>query len=311
MIHNNAPVSFIMPAYNCADTVVESVESIIQGNLEDGDELIIVNDGSTDGTPRVIQMLASKYDSIKILSHKINRGSAAASRNTGIENAQHQLLFCLDADNLLAPGSIKKLKEFLINTGADAAAFQELWYFSKTFQEITHKWTFRSGEVTLADALSGKFWPGPSGNYLLTKESWRRAGRYHEFVGAGIDSWGFGVRQLATGSKMQVLDGTGYYHRYGHESAWVRDTKSGNTSLKALQMLIPFLDLIDDNDVEYIMSRKGRYTWFKDLEEHPLKLKTGEKGRTGITSQCSPARISVLNLRGRMRAAARVLLKGQ
>ena len=36
-------ISFIMPAYNCADTIEESVDSIFNGNFTDGDELIIVN----------------------------------------------------------------------------------------------------------------------------------------------------------------------------------------------------------------------------------------------------------------------------
>ena len=143
--------------------------------------------------------------------------------------------------------------------------------------------------VTLADALAGHYWPGASGNYLFTKESWKRAGRYHEFVGGGIDSWAFGIRQLATGSKMHVLHDTGYYHRYGHESAWTRDLEVGNVSLKALQILIPFLDLIDESDVEYIMSRKGRYNWFQNLEKHPLRLRDGTAGRTGVTTLPPPS----------------------
>ena len=47
-------ISFIMPAYNCADTIEESVDSIFNGNFTDGDELIIVNDGSTDNTEKVL-----------------------------------------------------------------------------------------------------------------------------------------------------------------------------------------------------------------------------------------------------------------
>ena len=50
MTGNNSKISFIIPAYNCADTLVESIESIFDGNFEDGDEVIIVNDASTDKT---------------------------------------------------------------------------------------------------------------------------------------------------------------------------------------------------------------------------------------------------------------------
>ena len=82
---NNPKISFIIPAYNCADTIVESVESIFKGNFEDGDEVIIVNDASTDKTSQIINSLQKKYPTIKELSHNINKGSAAAGRNTGID----------------------------------------------------------------------------------------------------------------------------------------------------------------------------------------------------------------------------------
>jgi glycosyltransferase involved in cell wall biosynthesis len=277
-----ANTSFIMPAYNCASTVEESVKSIMEGNFQDGDELVIVNDCSTDNTERVLNDLKTKYPTIKILQHTRNKGGAAA-RNNAIENTENEILFCLDSDNVLVPGSIQKLKAFMENLDADIAAFQELHYFKDDKDTVTHKWIFKQGLTTLADYLSGSIVPGASGNYMFTKESWVRARGYPEFAGA-LDAWGFGFRQLATGSKMAVMPELYYYHRYGHESYWVRESKKGQTSLTAIKILIPFIDLINDKDVDYIMSRRGRKSWFDDLKKRPIRLKSGDFGSAGFTT---------------------------
>jgi hypothetical protein len=108
---------------------------------------------------------------------------------------------------------------------------------------------------------------------MFTRQSWIKAGRQHEFVGGGIDSWAFGIRQLATGARMVIMPGTGYFHRYGYESTWVRNLKNSNTSIQALQVLMPFLHLIREEDVEYLFSAKGRYTWFDQIGEKPVRLK--------------------------------------
>jgi glycosyltransferase involved in cell wall biosynthesis len=274
-----APISFIMPAYNCRATIAESVLSIINGNISDDDEIVIVNDGSTDDTSSVLSELTQKYKSIRVVNHGRNRGGATA-RNTAVENARHDLIFCLDSDNLLVPGSISKLRNFLSAEKADIATFSELHYFKDNPQQPTHKWRYRSGIISLADALAGAVFPGASGNYLYTRASWLKAGGYPEFAGA-LDTWGMGIRQLASDQRMAVMGDGHYLHRYGHESYWVRETKKDTTSLKALQILIPFLDALQASSVDYIMSPKGRYVWFNQLDRRPLKLASGAIGSSG------------------------------
>jgi hypothetical protein len=115
---------------------------------------------------------------------------------------------------------------------------------------------------------------------MFTKTSWRIAGGYPEFAGA-LDTWGFGFRQLVTKAKMMVMPNSYYYHRYGYESYWFREAKKGKASLTALQIVLSFLDLLEPEDVDYIMSPAGRNVWFEDLDQHPLKLKNSDYGKTG------------------------------
>ena len=277
------PVSFFVPAYNCEATLEQTISSIFDGNFQPSDEIVIVNDASSDGTSRVIQSLREKYPVIQAIDHKFNKGGGAA-RNTAVENASHDVLFCVDSDNVLAPRSTGRLLEFLVNQSCDVAAFQYVYYFQTSISEITHKWRFNPGQTRLADHLAGVIVPGASGNYMFTRKSWLKAGGYPEFAGA-LDAWGFALQQLATNQKMLVLPDSHYLHRYGHDSYWVRESRKGRTSLTALQLVIPFLADLKKSDVDYIMGR-GRYDWFEKMADgRPLHLISGRVGRAGTVEE--------------------------
>ncbi len=263
-------ISFFIPAYNCSKTILETTDSIIRNNISEGDEIIIVDDGSTDETYELIKNLSEKYKFIKTIKHPYNRGGASA-RNTACLNAKNDLLFCLDSDNILEENSVQRLKDFLINNGADIAAFQEVWYFNQSIQIITHKWVFKSDPSTVFDFLSRFDVPGASGNYLFTKVSWYKSGGYPEFAKA-LDAWGFGFRQVASGHLMLTMTNSGYYHRYGHDSYWIRESKNRQMSIIALQLILPCIHHFNESDVRYIFSKKGRYTWFENICVKPIRM---------------------------------------
>jgi glycosyltransferase involved in cell wall biosynthesis len=163
-------ISFVIPCYNSAKTLRESVESIFNGNFENGDEIIIINDGSTDNTLEIIKKIIKKYeDKIVVINNSDNVG-CPASRNIGIKNAKNELIFNLDSDNVLANNSISKLKKELILKNADIVSFGEYFYFKENKNKITHKWICLPGELTLENFLSGHINPGPGGNFLYKKK---------------------------------------------------------------------------------------------------------------------------------------------
>jgi glycosyltransferase involved in cell wall biosynthesis len=294
-------ISFVIPAFNCQDTLAETVDSIYKGNFTEGDEVIIINDASTDNTVAVVKSLQKKYPGILFLEHKINKGTAAAGRNTGIEQSKNDLIFCLDADNILIPDSVLQLKRYLLEEQADAATFGEIHFFKDNpdgTRRPIYKTVFKSGIFTLADALCSNYFIGQSGNYLFTKKSWIKAGRYFEptIINQTLDSWTFTIRQLGTGARLVKLPNTYYLHRNMPESHWNREIKKGNVSLAALTGIMPFLDMIKEEDIEYMFG-EGRYSWFNDLEKRPIHLNTGEVGTTGV---------SVINERSKVRKASLV-----
>ncbi|WP_295674848.1 glycosyltransferase family 2 protein [uncultured Mucilaginibacter sp.] len=265
-------ISFFLPAYNCSLTIEESVDSIMVTNFTDGDEVIIVNDCSTDNTTEVLNKLKQKYPVITVIDHQRNKGGAAA-RNTAVESAKNELLFCLDSDNVLAPSSIAPLKKYLTENNADVASFQFQHSFADDKFNPVYIWTLPAGDFDLSSYLDGKNTPGQHGNYMFTKQSWLKAKGYAEGTGA-LDTWTFGLRQAITGAKMVVLKDTFYYHRLDYaNSYWMRDAEANlwSVSVKAAYALLPFFDRIDEQFLNYMLG-EGKYIWFYQLKSRPLKL---------------------------------------
>ncbi len=281
------PLSFLIPAYNYGHFLEDAVLSITRGNLELDDEIIIINDASTDNTESILKSLAANNLQIRSLSHRHNKRWGTACLNTGIEAARHDLFFTLDADNMLVPGSVGPLVRFMVEKDADVTAFQEIRFIDRDSSEPTHSWFFKE-QCTLADALAGHIWPGSSGQYLFTRNSWLTAGRCDEFC--ALDSWAFGIQLLATGAKMVSMPNSHYLHRWGHASLYTREQKSGSLSLKCLRTILPLVDLLEPESADYLFSKEGRSSWFENLDKKPLRIREGGVGVDGRVSHYSRKR---------------------
>ncbi len=92
-------VSIIIPAYNEEAALAQDVEDLMEAMRETDREweIIIVDDGSTDGTAAVGRSYEERYDNIRFLSHPYNMGGGA-SRNTGIKASKYDLVAVVDGD---------------------------------------------------------------------------------------------------------------------------------------------------------------------------------------------------------------------
>lgn len=106
----SVPISVVLVARNAADSLLDvlSTWKTILTELEREYEIILVDDGSTDATGKILDELPQNIPEVKVMRHAAPRGFGAALR-TGIAEAQHPLLCYCTADNEYEPADFHKM----------------------------------------------------------------------------------------------------------------------------------------------------------------------------------------------------------
>lgn len=111
-------VSLIIPAYNAEDYISRSIDSALASEFSNL-EIVIVNDGSTDNTQKIIDWYAKNYPNIVALTKE--NGGVADTRNKGIEIAKGKYIAFMDNDDLIRPDMIGKLFASIEKNDCDVA----------------------------------------------------------------------------------------------------------------------------------------------------------------------------------------------
>ena len=131
------PVSVIIPTYNRAGLVQEAVASVLAQTWRDF-ELLVVDDGSTDGTVEALAPYASR---LRLLRRE-SRGGVSAARNTGIAAARGEWLAFLDSDDLWRPEKLARQLAYLAaHPDLQLCQTEETWVRRglRVNQPLTHR----------------------------------------------------------------------------------------------------------------------------------------------------------------------------
>ncbi len=117
--HHKTPyLSVIVPVYNVVPYLEACLDSVIQQDFsEDEIEVIMVNDGSTDGSDQLAQTWVNSHKNFYLVNQK-NQGLSAA-RNTGISYATGEYIVFLDSDDIIAKGAYREMLEIVQASGSD------------------------------------------------------------------------------------------------------------------------------------------------------------------------------------------------
>lgn len=105
--NSNPAISVIIPVYNTQNYLVECLDSIVNQTFSNF-EVILVNDGSTDDSLKILKDFIFKDISFKLIDYKDNRGISYA-RNIGIKKAKGEYLYIMDSDDFLEKRGLEKL----------------------------------------------------------------------------------------------------------------------------------------------------------------------------------------------------------
>ena len=113
---NPLNISFVVPVYNVEKYLRQCVNSLLDQTVP-ACEIILVDDGSTDGSGMICDEYAEKYDTVKAV-HKENAGLGMA-RNTGLDHVTGDYVIFIDSDDFCQPDFIAHMEDVLRDTGCD------------------------------------------------------------------------------------------------------------------------------------------------------------------------------------------------
>lgn len=200
--------SVIVPAYN-AQRTLEGTLTTLDRQLERDFEVVIVDDGSTDATGAIADRLVAERDGWQVI-HQANKGLPGA-RNVGIAAATGRWIALLDADDLLLPGHLARLRSLLEARRDTGLAFTDAWVYDETRRR------FERGSANGRDRprpLPADTWAFFRalmwGNFVFGLAAFPRdlanaVGGYTEDLRGGED-WEFWLRIVASGAPVAGVD---------------------------------------------------------------------------------------------------------
>lgn len=202
------PVSVIIPVYNRCRHVAKAVESVLGQTYRDL-ELIIVDDASTDGTSEILADLATKDSRITLIRQTVNKGGATG-RNLALTLARHDLVACMDDDDIMLPDRLELQVAFM-------EAHPDVSVLSSAAHMIDENDQIIGLSVPTIDLERGKraFDPNYFVNIIHPTAMYRkndvlRLGGYRKFLLDDRDLWG---RMVTAGYKIAVSPDPVLLHR--------------------------------------------------------------------------------------------------
>jgi glycosyltransferase involved in cell wall biosynthesis len=128
-------ISVIIPAYQAADYILRTIEAVAS-QTQRSTEVVVVDDGSTDDTPSVVENFAGKAPSFPLrLVRETHRGPGA-TRNSGIRAAEAEWVAFLDADDLWHPEKIE-----VVSKAIRAHPEANFFCHNETIRELDHSYS--------------------------------------------------------------------------------------------------------------------------------------------------------------------------
>ncbi|MFO7816936.1 MAG: glycosyltransferase family 2 protein [Thermodesulfobacteriota bacterium] len=115
-------ISVIMPVYNRAWSLERAIDSVLSQSFADF-ELLVVDDGSTDGSARIVQ----KYDDKRIRYFYQQHRGVSAARNSGLAVSRGRFIALLDSDDWWFPEKLERQVKFMLEGGWVLSQTNEIW----------------------------------------------------------------------------------------------------------------------------------------------------------------------------------------
>ena len=287
----SALFSIVIPVYNVKEYLAACVESVLSQTFTEY-EVLLIDDGSTDGSGEICDELCKTSDRIRVIHQK--NGGLSEARNTGIRNAKGDYLFFLDSDDFLStPTALEELAAPLQKTNPDLLLYSTTEYaedgktilFSHGNPPISEQTLYQAEDVLDALYEAGDIWVTMAQTKLLRREFclqkglFFQSGIYHE-----DDEWI--SRVLAANPTLSVSSSAVYGYRHRPNSI-VTTTDTKKIEKRILDRISIGASMLQSNqakDHPTFCRYAARYFWgalcqIKTLPKERQKILFGEVGQ--------------------------------
>lgn len=290
-------VSVIIPAYNSSNFILDTVNSILQSN-DHHIEIVIVDDGSTDGTVDLLNEYFKSNQLIKVIS--VPNGGVSKARNIGIENAQGEFICFLDSDDQLEKDFFSIIVSNIRKNNVDV----QLCGYYKHYKNNIHK----HPSLYYNDHLLVKYLTGDVsfhiGSMIINRKFINNHNlRFNEKLSFGEDI--LFICQLLILARCEMSLDYLYHHNYRENSLttstwsekdYLHDIFAMEVISKEIKKIYndnedkdEVFNLLDNN----VFDRKIRYIWKLFLNKKYSKLKELYNNkflgdRTSVNLKCFP-----------------------
>jgi glycosyltransferase involved in cell wall biosynthesis len=241
-------VSIVIPAYNAKRWIAHTLRSAI-GQTWRRKEIIVVNDGSTDGTAKIVQRFEPK--GVVLVSTK-NRGLSAA-QNEGFRHCQGDYIQWLDSDDLLAPDKIERQLAAL-RAGDRKRVLSSPWapfYYRTNSARFVHNslWQDLSPTEWLLRKLRENLHM-QNATWLVSRELTEAAGPWDESLHHDQDGEYF-ARVLLASEGTRFVPETGIFYRaspMGRISYVGNSNKKKDSLFRSMKLHIQYLRALEDSE---------------------------------------------------------------
>lgn len=265
----NSQVSIIIPCYNQAHYMAETLNSVIAQTYNNW-ECIILNDGATDNTEEVALAYCEKDNRFRYHKHE-NKG-LAATRNIGINLAKGKYLQFLDSDDILAPDKLQKQVSLLEQTEADVCTCHNDLFNNNDFvhrytyplSEASHRFTLKDLGNTFVIAIHNGLFSRSFiiENNVLFNEELR-----------SLEDWLFWSTLIVKGAKFIEINEVLAHYRMHTDSMSKQVDTMLKSSIQAAFLLYDILPLVQRNEFVQMQSEIQLVKFKKWLRNYDAEKK--------------------------------------
>ena len=288
MMNNSYLVSVIIPCYNYADYIAETLESILSQTYSHW-EVIVVDDGSVDSTSQIVAGYVERDSRIQY-HYQQNQGLSAA-RNKGISLARGEYIQLLDADDFIAKTKLEIQVDVLSNNEGASLVYGDTYIFTHELDVNTprkfRKFTFtmppmsgRGGALAVHMAPDNIFLPGGP---LFKRSMAENIGQFNKSL-FSLEDWDFWYRAVLKGYEFVYdnREGTEFYARSHGNNMSGNRYKMWKYKIQARQSLIQIIKRMMQNNADSSFNLKVVLAKHNSLlyeEQARFNLLFGDVGR--------------------------------